>query len=75
MKSLKKCKAAGSAQETCLQKLYAIAKAAITKAYVDKICKKFVKANVSKAQYACALKYAPKVANITSYKCASLTIS
>ncbi|CAO4382737.1 unnamed protein product [Caenorhabditis nigoni] len=75
LKKIKTCKAAGTAQEACLQKLYTLAKAAITKAYVDKICKKFVKQNMSKAQYACGVKYAPQVMNITGYKCATLTIS
>ncbi|CAI2352452.1 unnamed protein product [Caenorhabditis sp. 36 PRJEB53466] len=74
VKKLKACKAAGSTQEACLQKLYAIAKAAITKAYVDKICTKFVEQNMDTTQYACALKYAPQVVNITGYTCATLTI-
>ncbi|KAF1755437.1 hypothetical protein GCK72_022006 [Caenorhabditis remanei] len=75
LKKIKTCKAAGTAQEACLQKLYTLAKAAITKAYVDKICKKFVKQNLSKSQYACGVKYAPQVMTITGYKCATLTIT
>ncbi|EGT49091.1 hypothetical protein CAEBREN_24400 [Caenorhabditis brenneri] len=75
IKKIKTCKAAGTGQEACLQKFYALAKAGITKAYVNKICTKFVKQNLSKAQYACGVKYAPQIMDITGYKCATLTIS
>ncbi|CAA21555.2 DUF19 domain-containing protein [Caenorhabditis elegans] len=75
VKNLKACKKAGTAQEACLQKMYVTAKAAITKAYVNKICTKFVKQNLSAKQYACAIKYAPQVVTVTGYKCATLTIT
>uniref|UniRef100_A0A1I7U426 DUF19 domain-containing protein n=1 Tax=Caenorhabditis tropicalis TaxID=1561998 RepID=A0A1I7U426_9PELO len=75
IKKIKTCKAAGTGQEACLQKFYTLAKAGITKAYVNTICTKFVKQNLSKTQYACAIKYAPQVVDVSLYKCATLTIS
>ncbi|KAF1751826.1 hypothetical protein GCK72_018380 [Caenorhabditis remanei] len=76
-KTLADCKstntqAAAAKQETCIQKTYGIAKAAITLTYVDDTCKKVVNRNVSKGWWACGLKYIPSVLTISKYACSKI---
>ncbi|CAD6189565.1 unnamed protein product [Caenorhabditis auriculariae] len=64
--------AAAQKQETCMQKVYGVAKAAITKDYIENVCTKFVNKSVTKKQWGCALRYGPQVMNMALYKCSKI---
>ncbi|CAL2044555.1 unnamed protein product [Caenorhabditis brenneri] len=66
---------AAAKQETCIQKVYGVAKAAITLTYVDNVCKKVVNQNVSKAWWACGTSLIPKVLNFSKYNCSKIVKS
>ncbi|PIC26102.1 hypothetical protein B9Z55_018781 [Caenorhabditis nigoni] len=63
---------ADAKQETCLQKTYGVAKAAITLTYVDNTCKKTVNQHVSSAWWTCGKKYIPSVLKMDKYNCSKI---
>ncbi|UMM34412.1 hypothetical protein L5515_007505 [Caenorhabditis briggsae] len=63
---------ADAKQETCLQKTYGVAKAAITLTYVDNTCKKVVNQHVSSAWWTCGKKYIPSVIKMDKYNCSKI---
>uniref|UniRef100_A0A1I7T285 DUF19 domain-containing protein n=1 Tax=Caenorhabditis tropicalis TaxID=1561998 RepID=A0A1I7T285_9PELO len=78
--TLSECKntnkqAAAAKQETCLQKVYGVAKAAITLTYVDNVCKKVVNQHVSKAWWSCGTTLIPKVLTFSKYNCSKIVKS
>ncbi|CAA99900.1 DUF19 domain-containing protein [Caenorhabditis elegans] len=66
---------AAAKQETCLQKTYGVAKAAITLTYCDGICKKVVNQHVSAKWWGCALKLLPSVMNTSKWNCSKIVKS
>lgn len=64
--------AAATKQETCIQKVYGVVKAGLTLTYVDGICTKVVKQNVTKQEWGCGLKYIPSLVTLSKYNCSTI---
>uniref|UniRef100_A0A1I7U1L7 DUF19 domain-containing protein n=1 Tax=Caenorhabditis tropicalis TaxID=1561998 RepID=A0A1I7U1L7_9PELO len=73
LKVLNNCKAnnkqTGTAkQNACINKVYGQCMAMVTKAFINKVCTALSK-KMNAKEWKCAKEYAPKVVNVTPYKC------
>ncbi|EGT56952.1 hypothetical protein CAEBREN_06819 [Caenorhabditis brenneri] len=73
LKVLNNCKANNkktgvAKQNACINKVYGQCMAMVTKAFINKVCTALSKKMTAK-EWNCCKQYAPKVVNVTPYKC------